>query len=370
MHDNFHDLFFDDESAEHNLQKRLTPQPISLSTLPVDLPELKPLQIMDIKVLDGEDEDSFSDSEDLSTNGNNRTNSSPPGNAKFLVMFTSNLRPNASKTKRWLRDLEQLGSRKLPLLTKFRTNIAALAAKSTMKEFAESRLRALDSYLSAVGLDLPKKSGATTAGDKFAYQNMNTDSNESSAKRIIAPLKCSSVERPHLETKRAELLDRKKIGLFKDSPNDNKREPVRRTSRAPTRTRTPTIQGTRNSRLPPVQFPVQASKRTPCRSKRSSAARAQVSKEISIKRQTTGRSSPKTVIKEESVDSADQRRQIEEKVDFMLNIQLNEQILKIKKKYYNKDFIEADNITEDLEMIRNVIKLVLNEIEPKKPLDN
>lgn len=370
MYDNFHDLFFDDESAEHNLQKRLTPQPVPLSSLPTDLPELKPLQIMDIKVLGGEDEDSFSDSEDLSTNGNNRTNTSPLGNAKFLVMFSSNLRPNANKTKRWLKDLEQLGSRKLPLLTKFRTNIAALAAKSTMKEFAESRLRTLDNYLLAVGLDLPKKNGATTAGDRFTLPNMHPDSNESSAKRITAPVKCSSVERPRVENRRTELLERKKAGLFEELPGENKRESTRKASQAPSRTRTPIAPAPRSARPPPVQAPAQPPKRTPSRPKRSSAARAQVSKEVPAKRQTTARNSPKVSVKEESVDSADQRRQIEEKVDFMLNIQLNEQILKIKKKYYNRDFIEADNITEDLEMIRNVIKLVLNEIEPKKPLDN
>jgi hypothetical protein len=324
----------------------------SVSNLPTDskiLSNIVPNQIIDIKMVDP------------AVNSQAETHNK----FKFLISFSTSVKSDTPKVKYWVKDLSIFGSLSFDLLSKFRKNILEVTVTKGMKNFSVSRLKMLDEYLTAVGggFIIKNQSGENDAiGAPLNYMQRSPSLQQQSS--TIDPSQ-------KLPPKKDFFIEKEEKNFVNELINDFESK----TPKPLKSFTTPIKQLVFELPTPPKQDSSKTKKLSNV--KRTCFLNKKVKFDDDIDNGllspdmnniTNSKKKVNNHVAIEGDDSAHKvkrQKQVEDKLDFIINIQLNEILLDMKKKYFGATYIQTANAAEELEEMHKRITRILDEVDTK-----
>lgn len=333
----------------------------SNQTTPKELYDSKcfrPVQIIDIKLLEP-----FKNPSDqklaMETYG---------ARHKLLVVLSPSNKSKPEKIKLWVTDVRKFGKDGLDLLAKFRNNIVQVTANKGMREFSELRLKLLDEYKKNMEADfmldaiqeeyvqgttniVPPKIVSNLQQSSTVERNTNSPIHKDKVlvkeeEGWIAPEKMSIPEpkqqvspksaprkRIFKPMKTADLQEK----IIKQEENFAEPKPPKITNR-PMQKKVTFEDEFTNGLLPSEE------------NTHNFDCKVKLEK-------------PPFELNDYSRQSAAVRKEIEKKLDFVINIQLNEILLEIKKKYFGEPTIHRSQMTKELEALHARISDIVKQAE-------
>ena len=293
---------------------------------------------------------------------------SPGARHKLLVLLSHANKSKPEKIKLWVTDMRKFGKPGYDLLTAFRAKILHVKESKDMKVFSRLRLKLLDDYQKNMEADFMLDS----IQDEYLQGTTNI-----MPPKIVTNLQQSST----IERNTNSPLHKDKV-IVKEEEDWI----------APEKMPTPEPKQQLHSKSLPRKriFKTKRSSDTNeivvkqeenfIEAKLSKAANKALHKKVTFEDEfTTGLLSneenihnldckfkiekPPFEINDYSRQSVTVRKEIEKKLDFVINIQLNEILLDIKKKYFGEPTIDRSQMTKELEALHARISDIVKQAE-------
>lgn len=373
--------YFGDQGGTETLAKREAWEP-SVPVKTLDLVNLRPQQIVDIK----RSELNPLNSRKLKDKSSSLT--SPTHTFKFMVQFVGMGRMDPGKNMQWVKDLNSLGPKKLQLqlLLNFKKNMKSFD-QNAIQSYRDTRLNLLSAYLKSQNivledddevkhrvppLGLSNKAETNIGVDQFDYSRENTNvlgsilNNVSSVGGIYGK---GQEERYLSKPSEFKTYDFKQNVKMENFSKEVEKDIDDSVSNAEEDNQDDKSISKQESEAENDFKRQRSSKRQPKPTRRNQLVNRPVRRKTVKKDSRTESMEPRrhyaSTIKEEAKDmwQTDNLKESEDRIDYILNIQLVEKILQIKKRYINTDKIETKMAFNELEKLRESIKSTLVEVE-------
>lgn len=347
----------------------------------LDFENLRPQQIIDIKRC--ETNYSFSRKSKEKSSSQIYTSTS----IKFMILFVGVNKLDNIKQKVWIKDLDVLGNKKIPLLIKFKNHIMKSFNEPSMKSFCESRLNMLNGYLNTENIELeesedmkqklPFLSGDmridnNTMGDQFDFSRENTNilgSILNNGNSLPYTAVKGNDEKPESDAENSNGVKRKQTAVGYHEPYDYEAERSTSYHEGKAKPAEEKDEGKRNSEQESEYKKPRSSKRQPKPTRRnqllSKPARRKSAKREAKSDIAETKPNHAPTVKEEgpSLVVNENIKELEDRIDYILNIVLVERILQIKKKFLHLDNLETKTAYNEIEKLRETVKSILVDVE-------
>jgi hypothetical protein len=312
-----------------------------LEELPQDFADLKPDEIIDIKYVETAQAFPFTERKILA----NIT--LPPVNIiKIRVHFIS-LKKLTVKKKIWITDISLLGAYKKELLVKFRNHIENAALNENMKDFSECRLKILDELFVRASIEIPGLKRTEVKKTVISDKKVTLPSPEKEIFPAVIPYSDSARKKTEAREQR------KPSNRTSTLPREALKAPfTQRNGLMSPRARVNKIKNEDNIFYD--NFSAENKSNLKQRLTENNKSKLSSSDYLQQKSKTSHE-------REESTQVSTHTKQVEERLDYWFNIELNERVLEIKRKFYNLDLIKAEVVRLEFQNLIESITASLDE---------